>query len=252
MNKPEKSEKKKENAVGGGLYIALALCILSVICVGVCSAIINIVGDTVSLSSPDDPVTVRETAQQAKAVNDDPVIDPEPLPEKGRDIPVNAEPTETKTPETVQEQPKTEEPASVPEVKSFSRPVGATLCKPFSEQELLYSVTMNDYRTHLGADYRAGVGDAVRCFAAGKVEAIYEDPLMGQTVVIDHGNGLKSVYQNLSTVLPSGLEVGKTVAEGEILGGVGETGLIECEEGAHLHFAVTVNGVPVDPESYFS
>ncbi len=253
MTKPEKNgEKKKESGAGGGLYIALAICILSVICVGVYSAIINIVGDTFAPAEETDPVGVTRKdpapASQTPVQNDPVSSVPDPVVTEDR--PVSAEPVD---PETNGESDRKtpDEPAGVPVVTSFTRPVGATLCKPFSEEELLYSVTMNDYRAHLGADYKAGVGDAVHSFAAGTVEKVYEDPLLGQSVLIDHGSGLKSLYQNLSPTLASGIEEGKPVSEGQILGGVGETGLIECEDESHLHFVVTVDGVPVDPESYF-
>jgi murein DD-endopeptidase MepM/ murein hydrolase activator NlpD len=83
------------------------------------------------------------------------------------------------------------------------------------------------------------------------VSEIYEDPLMGQTVVLDHGDGTKSYYRNLSPQLPSGIEVGVLVSEGDVIGGVGETVLIECAQTPHLHFEVTVNDEYVDPMEYF-
>ena len=254
MNKNQKpAESKNDRPSGGGLYIALAICILSVICVGVYSAIINIVGDTLSPAVQKDPVIAKaDPPVQTESREDKSPVRSLPEPFKSPDRPVSVEPTEPeKEPQKAPEK-EPDPPAEAPEVTSFTRPVGATLCRSFSENELLYSPTMNDYRTHLGADYKAGVGDAVHCFAAGTVESVTEDPLMGQTVVVDHGNGLKSIYQNLSPTLAERIREGAAVKEGEILGGVGETALVECEDESHLHFAVTVNGVPVDPENYFS
>ena len=130
-------------------------------------------------------------------------------------------------------------------------PVAGDVSAAFSGEVLVYSETMNDYRVHSGVDLAATVGTPVKAFTDGVVCEVYSDPLMGQTVVLDHGENTKSIYQNLSTQLPDGIEVGVLVEEGQVIGGVGETVLIECAEAPHLHFAVTVDGKNVDPMEYF-
>ena len=114
----------------------------------------------------------------------------------------------------------------------------------------VYSVTMNDYRVHNGVDISASVGDPVYAFSDGVVSKIYNDPMMGQTVVIDHGDGLLSVYQNLQVTLPENIETGVRVEAGDVIGAVGETALIECAEVPHLHFCITKNGIYEPPSDY--
>ena len=74
--------------------------------------------------------------------------------------------------------------------------------------------------------------------------------MMGQTVTVDHGDGLESRYQNLQITLPEGIEIGKKVSAGEIIGAVGETALIECAEVSHLHFSILLNGAAAAPADY--
>ena len=123
---------------------------------------------------------------------------------------------------------------------------GASLTVP------VYSMTMNDHRTHTGVDISADVGSAVTACADGVVTGVFEDPMMGMTVEVDHGAGVTSVYRNLSAELPSGIGVGAAVSAGDVVGAVGDTALIECEEESHLHFELKVNGEYVDPAEYIS
>ena len=67
----------------------------------------------------------------------------------------------------------------------------------------------------------------------------------GNTVVINHGNGLATLYAHQSRMAVS---AGQTVSRGETIGYIGSTGY---STGPHLHFEVRVNGSPVDPMSYF-
>ena len=243
------NQLKKKNSASGGLYIALAICILSVICIGVYSAIINIF-ETPVLESPiaEGVKNQKDTSKEKK----EPSVTIE-IP-RATSTPI---PPVTETPETtVGAAPK--EPVepehnvnAQPAPPSYTMPVAGDISAAFSGEVLVYSETMNDYRVHSGVDLAATVGTPVKAFTDGVVCEVYSDPLMGQTVVLDHGENTKSIYQNLSTQLPDGIEVGVLVEEGQVIGGVGETVLIECAEAPHLHFAVTVDGKNVDPMEYF-
>ena len=231
---------KPQNTVGGGLYIALAICVLSVICIGVYSAILNIFEPPVST-----PLITDENWQETEGI----------LPSPAPNQPNNDQPSATPPDDTPVEAPETtpdESVNSTPTPPGYTLPVAGGITKAFSHDVLVYSRTMNDYRVHNGVDLSAQVGTPVKAFTRGVVTEIYEDPLMGQTVVLDHGNGIISTYQNLSSSLPEGISVGVTVQEGQVIAGVGETVLIECAEEPHLHFEITVNGNYVDPMSYFS
>ena len=124
------------------------------------------------------------------------------------------------------------------------------IAKEFKIEELLYSATMNDYRTHSGIDISCEIGSAVCAFTDGVVESIHADPLMGQTIVLNHGDGLKSIYQNLALEIPEGIIAGVEVHAGDLIGAVGESAIIECAEEPHLHFEVMQDNTFVDPKTY--
>ncbi|MBQ7047884.1 MAG: M23 family metallopeptidase, partial [Clostridia bacterium] len=63
-----------------------------------------------------------------------------------------------------------------------------------------------------------------------------------------HDKGVSSVYRNLNAELPEGIEEGKKVKAGEVIGTVGESALIEIAEPAHLHFELWMNGDCVNAE----
>ena len=113
---------------------------------------------------------------------------------------------------------------------------------------LTYNVPMSDWRTHDGVDIAAASGTVVKAAAGGRVETIYSDDLYGTTVIIDHGDGLKSCYSNLQEV-PAVAE-GDRVMAGDTIGAVGRTALCETAEPFHLHFAMALNDKSVDPTDY--
>jgi murein DD-endopeptidase MepM/ murein hydrolase activator NlpD len=70
----------------------------------------------------------------------------------------------------------------------------------------------------------------------------------GNHVIIDHGNGLKTLYAHLEYLSVS---VGDTVSQGQVIGKMGRTGNVRGRTGIHLHFEVILNGVKKSPSSYF-
>ena len=89
---------------------------------------------------------------------------------------------------------------------------------------------------------------AVFTISAGTVQGVYDDDLMGTCVVVDHGDGLTSIYCNLSAK-PTVSE-GDTVSTGTVLGVVGETAIAESSRPSHLHLEMAQDGKAVDPVSY--
>jgi len=241
------NQLKKKNSAGGGLYIALAICILSVICIGVYSAVINIVNP--------DPVKAPSVQEEKENDRKTPsvVIPPNTTrtPQITSKTPVIPPATSLPEASAGTEQEKNTPVEAKPTPPTYTMPVAGTVTKAFSHDILVYSTTMNDYRVHNGVDIASGVGTPVKAFTDGVVESVYEDPLMGYTVVLDHGNGMKSYYSNLTPAFPDGIEAGKKVQEGEVIGGVGESILVECAEEPHLHFEVSSGGEYVDPMSFF-
>ena len=97
---------------------------------------------------------------------------------------------------------------------------------------------------HDGIDIDGVLGEEVRAVAAGVVVRSGSEARYGKTVVIDHGNGLTTLYAHASRLL---VREGDEVEQGETIAEVGATG---NARGTHLHFEVRRDGRPVDPIPY--
>ncbi len=131
---------------------------------------------------------------------------------------------------------------------TFVWPVVGDIAVVYSVDELIYNKTMSDWRTHDGLDIKSLLGTKVVAVADGTVTDICNDDMLGTTVVIDHGSGLKSIFANLAKVPV--VKTGDKVAMGAVIGAVGDTALGETCEVSHLHFAMTKDNEPVDPIKY--
>jgi murein DD-endopeptidase MepM/ murein hydrolase activator NlpD len=110
--------------------------------------------------------------------------------------------------------------------------------------------TTRDWRTHNGIDIAAEAGTAVCAAADGTVYTTYQDATMGTTVVIRHAGGYVTVYSSLSPELS--VKTGDTVTMGQVIGTVGNTAMVECAIGDHLHFTVTQDDEPINPADFFA
>lgn len=109
-----------------------------------------------------------------------------------------------------------------------------------------HNKTLNSYYEHVGLDFSAEAGTQVLAVEEGTIESIYKDDLLtGTEIVIDHGDGLKSVYRFVTEA--EGLKVGDSVEKGEVIATVAEANGSEYKDGAHLHFEILENGKNVDP-----
>ena len=129
-------------------------------------------------------------------------------------------------------------------------PVSGTPLLGYSVDKLSYNPTTRDWRTHDGVDLSAVSGTRVKAACAGTVSAVYDDEFLGTTVVISHADGHTTHYANLAAAPV--VRAGDCVAAGDVIGAVGDTALLETGEEPHLHFAVYLNGTPVDPAEYLS
>jgi murein DD-endopeptidase MepM/ murein hydrolase activator NlpD len=100
---------------------------------------------------------------------------------------------------------------------------------------------LQTWRAHLGVDYAAPTGTAVRSVGDGVVEFAGVQNGFGNVVFIRHRNNHTTVYAHLSRI---GVQKGQTVSQGQNLGAVGSTG---WATGPHLHFEFRVNGMHQDP-----
>ena len=99
------------------------------------------------------------------------------------------------------------------------------------------------WRAHLGVDYAAPVGTAVRSVGDGVVEFAGVQNGFGNVVKVKHQNQTSTVYAHLSRIT---VRMGQAVSQGQNVGLVGMTG---WATGPHLHFEYRVNGVYQDPQT---
>ena len=130
---------------------------------------------------------------------------------------------------------------------------GATLAtvNVTNEYGFYYNQTLNNYYEHMGIDMSAEAGAEVFAARTGTIESIYtSDVLVGTQIIIDHGDGIKSVYEYVTA--KEGLKAGDKVNKGDVIATVAEANGKEYKDGAHLHFEIFENGKNVDPAKYLT
>jgi len=223
-----KANQKKANRI---LYITVVviLCIMTII-VGVTTA-----AQRRQKPSVNDLTTPKHTTVKPQETMPD---ETEPV-NAGTEEPVNGDtddeggkPVENKLP-------------------TFIMPVNGSISKMHDEDAPVYSLTMEDYRIHLGVDISSTLGQAVLAAADGVISQVYEDPMMGTCIVISHSGDAKSIYKNLAPELPAGIEEGVTVMSGQTIASVGESAIIEISDEPHIHYELKIADKWEDPLDYF-
>jgi murein DD-endopeptidase MepM/ murein hydrolase activator NlpD len=125
--------------------------------------------------------------------------------------------------------------------------VDGEIITPYSDGEMVKSLTLNDWRTHDGVDIAAEAGTPVKACNSGTVEEISVDPMWGTTVTISHSDGSKSYYMGLNSTVS--VTQGQQVALGDVIGSVGDTAVIEQALDSHLHFAMKKDSNWINPIS---
>ncbi len=128
-------------------------------------------------------------------------------------------------------------------VKSYLRistPYGARRDYKYAESEEI----VRQWR-HKGIDFSAYLGTPVFAPCSGKVLVSKSMQVHGKTIVIDHGQGVVSIFNHLSQRF---VHPRQFVKKGQCIGRVGNTGL---STGSHLHYGLSVNNVRVDPNQWF-
>ena len=209
-----------------GIYI-------TAFCLAVIAAIVGFSGK--NTKKDEKPVKIAEIApkKQAEAPKDEPAK----AVEKSK---------------IVEDTPKPEIKSASAEKKvekiQFTRPVDGKVLEEFSDNDLIYNEALKDWRAHSGIDLEAEPGTQVVAAANGIVERVF-DSNMGKCVEIDHQNGYKTLYANLDDDIT--VQEGNEVAEGDVIGAVGDTALGDATELPHLHFEVIKDGQNVNPVDFF-
>lgn len=123
--------------------------------------------------------------------------------------------------------------------KGFISPVKGPITGVFGSQRILNGEPRSP---HQGIDFAVSMNTPVRCPADGIVRLVARNMyLMGNTLIVDHGLGVQSIFIHLNRIL---VKEGDAVKQGDVIGRVGKTGRAT---GPHLHWGVSVGTIPVDP-----
>lgn len=125
-----------------------------------------------------------------------------------------------------------------------SNATSSGLICPISRGKFIVSSYYGDGRNHKGVDLAANKGVAIFAAASGSVTYAGYDGDYGYSVIIDHGNGMKTRYAHASYLC---VTKGQVVSQGDMVAAVGSTGY---STGNHLHFEVIINGTRVNPAPY--
>lgn len=125
---------------------------------------------------------------------------------------------------------------------SFGYPANGKVTTKFGSQRV---VNGEKGSNHKGVDFGPGFGKPVFAVNGGVVSLVEKFKMHGNTVIINHGQGVSSLYLHLNDFA---VKVGDTVKKGDVIGHVGSTGVAT---GPHLHFAMYVHVVAVNPMSWF-
>lgn len=120
----------------------------------------------------------------------------------------------------------------------FIYPLETKITSDFGKKRV-YNGSLKSY--HSGTDYRAKVGTKIKAINNGKVVIAKDRFYAGNSIVLDHGNGIYSGYYHLSKM---NYKEGDLVKKGDIIGLSGSTGRVT---GPHLHFSFRIHGIQVDP-----
>lgn len=224
-----KNTQQKRKPVGKGFYIALGICLVAV--------------GAASWMTYNSVVDFMEPM-------DSQIGDPS---KNGITPPKDYEKEAGNTLSGVKDQPKnsSEETtqtnsAEKPKDTLVIYPVSSNIIKGYSDNNPVYSKTLSDWRVHNAIDFAAEQGSTVKAMSSGEVRDIYNDPVLGMTVAIDHDGSYTVYYCGLGdTVL---VEKGQKVSTGDDIGSINDIPS-EISDGFHLHLAIKQGDNWIDPMS---
>jgi len=117
------------------------------------------------------------------------------------------------------------------------------IVRGYSGTNPVWFTELEMWQIHEGVDFEAAPGEAVFAILSGTITDVYSDPLYGNTVVVDHGEGRIVEYASLITLKLA--ERGAKVKAGDVVGAAG-TCPAEAGLGTHIHIKYSVNGNTAD------
>ncbi|MBE7073681.1 MAG: M23 family metallopeptidase [Clostridiales bacterium] len=138
-------------------------------------------------------------------------------------------------------------PVGTSTVKFFMPMTDAYVVKDFSNSELQLNETLNQWEAHLSVDLTSENGD-VLAILDGVVASVDYDVLEGNSITINHSNGLVATYSSLSSDIL--LKAGDRVKGGDKIGEASDSATSELDLGKHLCLTMKLNDKPVDPNLY--
>lgn len=238
MNNNSKSGFSRFMA-GRGFYAALAVCL-----VGATAAAWITVDRTVSSANDKENVPIEETAvpQKPRYTENSSVFEAKDVAKPKENVKVE----ETPAPANENVEANEETFRLFGSKQNFVLPVEGKIVKEHSAGELVKYDSLNEWRTHDGIDIEAEVGAEIKAAGDGKVTKVWDDPLWGVSVEIEHGDKVFSVCCGLEK--QPKVKVGDEVKAGDVIGVLGDTNLAEVSENSHLHFVMKENGKYLDPK----
>ncbi|OQX72996.1 MAG: hypothetical protein B6D59_06835 [Campylobacteraceae bacterium 4484_4] len=125
----------------------------------------------------------------------------------------------------------------------FRLPLKSRITSPYGTARL-FNHLLKSY--HSGTDFKAKTGTPIKAANSGRAVLVKNRFFAGNSVVIDHGEGIYTGYYHLSGFC---VKAGDFVKKGDIIGYAGSTGRVT---GPHLHLSTTLHGMQVDPLQLFS
>lgn len=124
--------------------------------------------------------------------------------------------------------------------KPFNLPIESKVTSIYGSRRIFNKKKQTQ---HLGTDFRAKTGTPIKSANRGRVVLSRDFFYSGNTIIIDHGLGIFTMYGHLSKRM---VQEGEIIPEGTVIGLAGATGRVT---GPHLHWGVTVNGMAIEGES---
>lgn len=229
-----------------GFYLALAVCLVAV---GI--AAWSTYEAVQGYLTADDTAEKGQSSQVTDNSRNETVkIKPTPAPTPAENVgttPEETTPTEEVDTPNVEEETATEPLYIISEV--MTAPVSSNqIIKAYSKGAPVFSETMKDWRIHTGTDYAAEVGEDVTASANGLVKQTYTDSMLGNVVVIEHGD---YVFYYCGVGENFEVKEGDVVSAGQKIGAVTAVPF-EAADASHIHLEIKCDGAYMDPAEVLS